>query len=340
MNNILKYLIGLIVLFLSSCEKTSVQSPDDENVIIPAGNYIMFSSKVDTKAELVTDMVGRDFYVLGYEYSNDTEWSIARATAKPDLFYKKSIEYNNGIWQYVNPVQWDFHSKYAFFAYYPDEGNGITISPQSYVNMPTVTYELPLTGTVDPSTLKDLMTASAINQTAKTSVVTFNFEHRLFCIDVQVINNDESEHKIQDLSLTLNDVAYNKIIAPMRKGDQVTLEEKSPWEEDVKFSILSNDEIVTIPADKSKVSLTQNETLKNKDSILLIPQDSRGDSFRGTLSFKLNGVQESASFDSPQNFIEGYKYVLTMSIIGGNVLVTMNNPVSWDVNPDINFDFE
>lgn len=347
MRKLIIYFIPFLVVALSSCEKQQEGSQSTE-IVLPSGNYILFSPKIETKAVLVndiSDMNPKAFYVWGYQYSNTTEWTVARPTAKPNLFWNKEVSYEDGIWVYEDLQDWDLYSKYAFFAFYPGTVNGqISVTTQDHVNVPKVTYTLPLSSDrnnpADPAGFYDLMTASAINKKASDGIITFEFQHRLFCIEVVGQNNDDEDHVISDLKFELDDVAFGEMTVPMRKGDQMAPVEKENRTGKAIFSILSGDEKLTLPSDKTEVSFTENETLANNDNILLIPQDSRESNFRGTLYFKLDGADVQASFDAPLNYIEAYKYKLTMSIIGGNVLLTMNNPVSWEVQPDVNFDFE
>lgn len=328
-------------MLASSCDRMSMEHEGNEGPTT-SSNYIMFTSDVDTKATLVNSMTGKNYYVLGYEYENTSDWATAKGNSTPDLFYNTKLTFSNGIWTYPDPKRrWNFHKKYSFFAYYPEANtaNGISISGQNEANMPLITYTLPISNNkVDPTSIVDLMTASAINQTSSGSgIVKFVFKHRLFCIDISAENYDAKEYTLSDLSVTFEDVKYRKATLAMQKGysEEDPRIIKEPRSGELTFDIL--DEITL--KEKSNISLTGN----NKN-ILLIPQDSSTEGFNGTINLTLDdGVTSSTkkvSFSSKVNFIEGYKYNLKLSVIGGKVSVAMGNPNLWDNSVDVNFEFE
>lgn len=45
--------------------------------------YMQFSTDVSTRAQLVTDMKGKSFGVLGYQYSPTTNWATAKPVTAP-----------------------------------------------------------------------------------------------------------------------------------------------------------------------------------------------------------------------------------------------------------------
>ena len=242
----------LLALAIASCEKPSLDSPTDVE-LVPEAGYIRFSTGVATKAPMIENLRGKSFGVFGYTYGYSTKWDNAKALARPQLFYNQVVACSGeGVCTYdINSSvegnqlkPWDLSQKYTFFAYYPmvAQGNGISTSGAGAVGMPTVTYTLPLKsqgeGEVNPDTLQDLMTAYAVDKTAGDGKVGFTFQHRLFCIEVLSQNfnttkmvKDKNENgedieveidadeKISDLTLTIDNLAYQSLTVPMMKGD-------------------------------------------------------------------------------------------------------------------------
>ena len=338
MRKTIKYLLLFLVILVSSCNTDSsvsdeIQFPSD------TGNYIMFSSDVETRATLINSMTGKNFHVIGFQYDNTTDWETAKANISPNLFKNTLVTYDGGIWEYEGDrKQWDFHSKYSFFAYYPQVGNEIAISNMDAAGMPTITYELPLTPvapatTVDPSIFQDLMTASAIDKEASgSSIVKFVFQHRLFCIDVAIQNYDNTEYTISDVSLTLDNIKYNKITVPMQKNDNQT-------------PVVKNERAgaVTFAFDDTTIGAKGSAVLTGDDNnILLIPQDctEEDEALTGSLNLKINGETTGVGFSSNIDFIEGYKYTLKVSIIGGELSSAIGDARTWNIPVIINFEFE
>lgn len=121
--------------------------------------YMQFSTDVSSRAQLVTDMKGKTFGVLGYQYSSTTNWATAKPIALPSVFYNQMVSCDeNGTCTYdaypsdsdKSLKEWE-EGNYTFFAYHPyTDGNetGITLSNSTTTNTPTLTYTYPwLNGT-------------------------------------------------------------------------------------------------------------------------------------------------------------------------------------------------
>lgn len=122
--------------------------------------YMQFSTDVSSRAQLVTDMKGKTFGVLGYQYSSTTNWATAKPIALPSVFYNQMVSCaENGTCTYdaypndneKSLKEWA-EGNYTFFAYHPytDDNNntGITLSTSTTTNTPTLTYTYPwLNGT-------------------------------------------------------------------------------------------------------------------------------------------------------------------------------------------------
>ena len=95
-------LVAVTVLLIASCEQEP--QPTYPNGDLPIFNgYMQFSTEVSTRTNLATDMKGKAFGVIGFEYSNTAFWSGAKSTTAPnDYFYNQRVDCdaNNGVCQY------------------------------------------------------------------------------------------------------------------------------------------------------------------------------------------------------------------------------------------------
>lgn len=225
------YIVFAAALFASSCEQEQpVVDPGNGELPIFNG-YMQFSTEVSTRAKLATDMKGKAFGVIGYEYSSTSSWSGAKSTTTPNAFYNQRVDCdaNNGTCQYDSenpskagnkPKPWGDY-RYAFFAYHPFNGAGITLSGEDVTNTPTLTYTygwlnpsgnpdwlytkdldgdknnetvIDLTNTNAP--VFDLMTAESVDATGKGSGrVELDFKHRMFAIEILANNYNENIYK-------------------------------------------------------------------------------------------------------------------------------------------------
>lgn len=221
--------------------------------------YMQFSTDVSTRAQLVTDMKGKSFGVLGYQYSPTTNWATAKpVTAPMPDFYNLVVSCDDdGICSYdafptddsKDLKEWE-ESNYSFFAYYPINGTGITLSKNTDTNTPTLTYTYPwLNGsgkdwfkesysTVNTKgevvkldvvrlyheevPVYDLMTAEAVDVNGRGSgKVGLDFKHRMFALEVLANNYNENEYKVDENGDFVLDESGNKVIAdPYYKKDE------------------------------------------------------------------------------------------------------------------------
>ena len=224
------YIIFATTLFTSACEKEQ-QTIDFGNLPIHYG-YLQFSTDVSSRTKLATDMKGKAFGVIGYEYSSTAFWSGAKSTTTPNAFYNQRVDCDatNGVCQYdyTNPTQsgnkpmpWGDY-RYAFFAYHPFNGAGITLSDKDVTNTPMLTYtygwlnpsgspdwidnEWDIDGDTNPESVIylthsnvpvfDLMTAEAVDVTGDGSGrVALDFKHRMCAIEVLANNYNENVYE-------------------------------------------------------------------------------------------------------------------------------------------------
>ena len=227
------YIILTIALFATSCENEQFVGDNGELPIFRG--YMQFSTGVNTRAQLATDMKGKSFGVLGYKYSATTNWATAKPVTTPNTFYNLKVECAaNGTCTYdaypgddnKNLKEWE-EGNYSFFAYHPYNGNGINLSSESATNTPMLTYTYGwlnptsqpwyVTGftSMDPNgntktfdvinlcdataPVYDLMTAEAIdvNGTGE-GTVGLEFKHRMFALEVLANNYNENSEGTTD----------------------------------------------------------------------------------------------------------------------------------------------
>lgn len=239
----LRYITFAIALSLLTiaCQKEQPSYSQSNDWPIFLG-YMQFSTDVPTKAALATDMRGKNFGVIGYQYATTTNWATAKPLAKPSTFYNQQVSCDaSGVCRYdvdsatdgeqLKP--WENYL-YSFFAYHPHGGAGIDLSGDQVVNTPTLTYTYDWLGDVANSAntpipaynnakIFDLMTAEAIDVNGKGSgSVNLEFKHRLFAIEVLANNFNENpegttdaRQTITDLKLTIAGLVNTAMTVPM-----------------------------------------------------------------------------------------------------------------------------
>ena len=253
-------LMTVAVLF-SSCDRgAELNCAWDDNWGIFNG-YMQFSTVVSTRADKAVDMKGRNFGVLGYQYSGTSNWDTAKALATPSVFYDQKVECDstgvctydiNGIVEDGNQLkQWEDNSRYAFFAYHPHRGSSISLSGSTTVGVPYLTYEYGWRETANggnkvdvysSNDIFDLMTAEDIDCDGSKNVK-FNFKHRLFGLEVLANNYNENVYVYEyetdaDGNQVLDDKG-NPIVKVDADGDPIPAKDENgnpiyaEWEEDV-----------------------------------------------------------------------------------------------------------
>lgn len=229
------YIILAVALFATSCTNEQPFGGNDELPIFRG--YMQFSTGVNTRAQLATDMKGKSFGVLGYKYSATTNWATAKPVTTPNTFYNLQVECaaNGGTCTYdAYPTdgnksfkEWE-EGNYSFFAYHPFGGNGISLSNESATNTPMLTYTY---GWLNPTNqdswfeaghtvldqhkeiqtfdvihlcdatapVYDLMTAEAIDVNGNgEGTVGLEFKHRMFALEVLANNYNENSEGTKD----------------------------------------------------------------------------------------------------------------------------------------------
>lgn len=223
-------------LFLVSCEQTPSTVVPENPYPIHKG-YMQFGTEVSTRATLATNMRGRSFGVLGYQYSTTTDWDAAKALATPVVFYNQLVNCSaeNGVCSYDPIKPWQDY-KYSFFSYYPHNGKGITLSPEGTVGTPTIDYEYAWLGTANAGEtilaynddrIFDLMTAEAIDEDGSTNV-NLDFKHRMFAIEVLANNYNENLYVYEQVPVWVVDENGDYVLDANGNKIQSTDKDKNP----------------------------------------------------------------------------------------------------------------
>lgn len=233
-------ILAIATLLLPSCKK---ESSFDNNEDYPVfKGYMLFNTGVSTRTQLATSMMGKSFGVIGYEYNKTTDWGTAKPLQTPSTFYNQKIDCGaTGVCTYdVDDAKagdqykpWaDNH--YAFFAYYPYNGDGIELSSATAVDTPTLTYTYPWLSEGSSTIpaywssydgIYDLMTAEDLNLDGSRNV-NFSFKHRLFAVEVLANNYNETVYEYvyktdPETGEFILDDQGNKIIATDENGNKI-----------------------------------------------------------------------------------------------------------------------
>lgn len=350
----------MVMISFVSCQKQA----DVPDTHAPWGGFITFSTGIETRTPINLNMREKDFGVLAYSY--DSNWSTARPVSTPDLFYNQTVKCGeNGICTYdADPLtngtqvkEWNLAKTYSFFAYYPttEYNTSISISGPSDTDMPKVTYTYPfgepdayrnVNITVpDNDALVDLMTASSTDQTGKGSgIVSFNFEHRLFCFEVLANNyNDDKTIDISNLKLKLTGLKYNSMTAPMMASDTRTPVTKTSdnLPASVTYTLSDDNTTATIPSFKdggTSYSLSQNCSKTKDGYIMLIPQD---DTISGEFTWDNmpTGSGVTTTFTTNLDFQAGKKYSIIINFAGDAITIAIIEAGAW-ISNKVDIEFE
>lgn len=342
--NMRKYIKNITIfsiILLVSCQKHTY-SP---NGIYSEGGIITFSTRVETKAPIITEMNGKHFGVYGYNFSNLQNWNTFRATATPNVFYNLDVScaQTDGVCSYsvdtdtdINGLEeWLLNTKYSFFAYYPfnTASSSIVLSQKTDIDTPFINYSLPnpTDGQVDPDNLQDIMTAKVTDYSAtQGTTVRFTFYHRLFCIDLYGQNFNTDAVTISNLSMTISGIEYDTSKIYMDREIASEPQKTDSW---------STSSTLTFPILSSMTleGKAEAKCLSGDKNIMLIPQDSSIEGASGLnviIRFTKTSGTESTDVELESNykvnFKEGKKYSLTINFVGEQVIVVAADAAPWE----------
>ena len=342
---------------VTSCQQDETVEPP----LDPTEDYIFFNTEVASRGELVTEMTGRNFGVMGYEYTGD--WNTVKVQAKPNLFNAQTIEWNeeSGVHQYTPPLKtWKPGYKYTFFGYYPE---GLTVSGSEVEGVPYLTYTLPDT----PADMKDVMTTVVYDtDNSASNSVGLTFQHRLVAMNVQARNFNTPYNgnpvyiKLTDVSITYTNLKYDKVTLPMDASLPVARTEAT--NQTKAYTILQNGNLLISPTDTNTGETTSVEVSAGQEpptTLILIPQegtDEANDYLKGTVTFTFYYVDANGNkitiadvaeqpgirtlpFDLGKSIVAGRKYALLMNFSRTSVTIAIVESGEW-TDKDIDIEFE
>lgn len=312
---------------LAGCDKQMAEIPTDE---VPAEGYILFGSKVDSRAELITDM-NRDFSVTAFKYNNDVEWSTVVNTIQPNVFHNQLVEWNS-THSYTPLVPWEANTHYAFFAHYPS--TGVTLSDNTSYGTPYITYDLPTT--VDA--MHDVMTASVLNRDNSVgNTVELKFKHRMAAFGVQLRNMNDFDLILNSLQINFADLLYNRVTIPLDASMATTPTANG--------SVTQAYTLITSSSDDSDdFTVPANSTVDFTKYLLLIPQNRKSDTdfLNGTVTLNYPDIpdaEKSKTFDLGTDLKEGRKYFLQLTFSKNAITIAIIESANW-IDKDVDIEFE
>lgn len=346
--NIIPLILLLIVTI--SCGKDDPVNSNGQKVILDWPGFIWFDSDVKTKTTAIEyNMYGKDFNVIAFKYSADTDWSTFKATGTPaSAMGTKGFKFpttvscaSDGVCSYTssdntNPVEWEGTNKYSFFAYYPatstdDPASTVSrASTNSTAGVPSIKYTVPAAesdGYMDATKVPDVMTAYATdaqNRGGLTGVVSLNFVHRLCLFCVEARNLKEADATISDLILTIESKRYGAVTIPL-DGSPLQLSSTDIIEDNFKCRMqpTSGTGSSVIVEQFGKYGTSDNTLVSHPNNhIAFIPQDPDviGEFLSGKLNFKWNGDDKEQEFSSTKVFKEGTKYAFVITIASNDAI--------------------
>ena len=308
-------------------------APNSEENILPAGNYISFHADVNSRASLQTSQyITKPFGVYGYQYDFSITWDAQRVSAKPNVFWNLDsitklplkVSYNKGIYNYAadgaydktmdtitKQVKWT-SNRYAFWAYYPYDGNNSNFSVSSMTSegAPYVTYTVDRTTTEN---MYDVMTGGISQITAANSgnTVSFTMYHRLSAVDVSISNVYEHEYVVEgvnhiedvdiiikDLKLTFNNLKYSSAKIFLEQNKNIpALNTVLTTAADMRATyqlVGTNSDIAASDTITPTTTVKTNLTADNGATMTFIPQETDSLSVTVTGSYYIIGVETQA----------------------------------------------
>lgn len=364
--------IGFVMCFATACTR---QDFVEEGIEIPIDGYIYFNTDVASRGTLVTSLEKSEFGVYAYNYVKDgkTYWNSVKAMAKPNVFYKEQIKWNEaGYHDYENKKAWAADSLYTFFGYYPNDSIYIKHESNDHEGDPYLTYNLPDSVTE----MVDVMTASLYDtDNSQSNQVGLNFKHRLVAMDVQARNfnepyNDEDVYvKVTSLKMKFNNMKHKGARLMMDaslKKDSLFLSDTTTWKP--QYTLVGGSNSVSVPpsgastGDGEATRLTGIDTNPNT-TLMFLPQD--GESIDEDEKIYLNGwitftyrfvkkdgtpltiqvgnenistVTQTLPFTTGKNMVAGRKYNFRMTFSRTIITIAVIESGEWtDKDVDIEF---
>ena len=368
----LTYILTLCaLLFVYGCDnEMGVPEEDNNQHIIPDGDYIYLDAGVSTRGALVEGTsLNANFGAYGYTYNFSNRWTTFRKTGKPNVFENtpQEVTHEDGFYSYSPMQKWQ-GGKYTFFAYYPYGHSNVTASGNDVENTPYVIYTPSLSNT---SNHADIMTAIFEDTSLSSSPYAyFDFHHRLAAIDVAALNFYEYSHneggsihtdkvtiEITDLSLAFENLTYKEATIYLDRRVASVRTENDAENDEANFTIVGGDKFIKIePSITSEFQLITDA--KSQQTMLLIPQENEDLKVTTTIKYRkllpnnkyINGNDELS--DTPYIFTdtketsfgqalkEGSRYYIQITFTSSAVSINIITSAEWDEMFGIDHEFE
>lgn len=267
----------MTVLLFAGCSKHPATPETPEQF----DKYIFFSQLVETKADLIESLSGKDFGVVGFkydksQYENLTDFLSENPTQKPNVFFNDSgslVDVEtcsvNGTNASYSPLQgWSNLKKYSFFAYYPINNPNVTLVNKDGLayngGVPAIKYTMSEANL--QSDMVDVMIASPCKDLDGSSSdvtnndVTFSFQHCLSCLEVNIQNTSAGIIEITSASLLLSNIKHSTVTI-LLDGTQET------------YSGSLSDKTCNLSLTAADKTIATNTSIhKLSDKLILIPQ--------------------------------------------------------------------
>ncbi len=314
--------------------------------------FILFSSTLQTKAPVITNMNSRNFDVVAFEYS--TDWSVSKARAVPTNKFPFPTPVTcspAGLCSYdarsgstgEQLVEWASGKTYAFFAYYPQRNTGgVTLTTtSSSQGVPVITYTQPIGTQSSADVMSDVMISPVIDKTsAGDGVVYFEFTHQLAMLIVEALNVNTNSEYIRNLKVSFTGPIYKYIDIPL-DGQNITPREFTASDsESARYTInttsLSSGDGLELPGRDSSGEIVN---LSEDKNITMIPisRDAVGGgkpALSGTISFerkKNDGTwaQVDSDFSTETDIEAGKKYSLLITFSDDAISLSVISAGDW-----------
>ena len=295
-----KYVFAITLIALCSCDRDTEfeGGGEEQEIIIPTGDYIFFDLERVTRGTSIVDYLRDEFSVLGYKYTG--EWKSAKSQATQNangVFDTKpqKVTWNGTVHTYTPIKEWDVNSTYSFFAWYPHNlsANGGNSTINTHVGNPYITYSLG-DDISDPSKHIDVLTAYIVDQKVDLSIsstksVALRMHHRLSKLNLVAASYVNAESvgldkgvtanvKIAKLDLILDNLLYDGVKIPLNEDPNTTdatdkmVGTNARGSKTVTYSnLVTNKTLDYYNKNVGPTKLTEDKDIKN--ALFLIPQN-------------------------------------------------------------------
>lgn len=331
--------LALLLIVLVGCNNTSIVEEEVIDLPVPEHGYILFNTGVDSRGKLIEESLTDDFKVHGYCYTNT--WDAAKVLATPNVFCGKLIRYEENVHSYDPMEPWIGTQKYSFFAYYPTDVSTIS---DTYEGNPYIEYTL--ASRIDPTLLKDVMTAHVIDTDASARTVDFTMKHRLAAIDVVARNfDDDNNVEVKNLTIHFDNLLYDKVTLPLNTGDDPELKDTIKADNIQASYPIVGDTPIVIPPGGDETVLSTDKNKKVYKSMIVIPQK---DYLTGYI--KLDFKNETGTWitkDNPDTkfstnceILPGRRYYVQLTLTQEDVTIAILKSEEWEDKDKIYHEFE